>query len=85
MSKTDDIRQHILRLVEQYHSAKFASGSFSPGQDLVHYAGRVFDAHEMVNLVDSSLDFFLTAGRYSEEFEASFADKLGVSNALLVN
>jgi len=85
MSKTDDIRQQILRLVEQYHSAKFASGSFSPGQDLVHYAGRVFDAHEMVNLVDSSLDFFLTAGRYSDEFEANFADKLGVSNALLVN
>ena len=56
-----------------------------PGQDLVHYAGRVFDSDEMCRLVDSSLDFFLTAGRYSEEFEANFAEKLGVSNALLVN
>ena len=85
MSQANDIRQHILNLVEQYHEAKFGNRSFVPGQDLVHYAGRVFDAAEIRNLVDSSLDFFLTAGRYSEEFEAEFADRLGVSNALLVN
>ena len=53
--------------------------------DLAHYAGRVFDAEEMCNLVDASLDFFLTANRYAEKFEADFADYLGVSNALLVN
>lgn len=85
MSQSSDIRKHILNLVEQYHEAKFGNRSFVPGQDLVHYAGRVFDAAEIRNLVDSSLDFFLTAGRYSEEFEAEFADRLGVSNALLVN
>jgi CDP-6-deoxy-D-xylo-4-hexulose-3-dehydrase len=85
MSQANDIRKHILNLVEQYHEAKFGNRSFVPGQDLVHYAGRVFDAAEIRNLVDSSLDFFLTAGRYSEEFEADFADRLGVSNALLVN
>lgn len=85
MSKADDIRKQILGLVGEYQEAKFGGRSFTPGTDLVHYAGRVFDADELVKLVDSSLDFFLTAGRYSEEFEADFADTIGVSNALLVN
>jgi len=51
----------------------------------VRYAGRVFDENEMVNLVDSSLDFWLTAGRYAEEFESRFAEYFDVSNAILVN
>ena len=85
MSKADEIRKQILGLVEQYHEAKFGGRAFRPGEDLLHYAGRVFDAEELHNLVDSSLDFFLTAGRYSEEFEAGFADTIGVANALLVN
>ena len=85
MSKVEQLRKNILGLVNEYWSEKFQSKAFTPGQDLVHYAGRVFDAEELENLVDSSLDFFLTAGRYSEEFEANFAEKIGVSNALLVN
>ncbi|MCX7009934.1 MAG: lipopolysaccharide biosynthesis protein RfbH [Kiritimatiellaeota bacterium] len=80
-----DIRQQILTLVEHYWAVKYASRPFTPGQDLIHYAGRVFDADEMRRLVDSSLDFFLTAGRYAEEFEATFAETLGVANAVLVN
>jgi CDP-4-dehydro-6-deoxyglucose reductase, E1 len=51
----------------------------------VHYAGRVFDADELCRLVDSSLDFFLTANRYAEAFERDFAEYFGVSDALLVN
>jgi CDP-6-deoxy-D-xylo-4-hexulose-3-dehydrase len=51
----------------------------------VHYAGRVFDAEELVTLVDASLDFFLTANRYTEDFESSFAEFLGTAEALLVN
>jgi CDP-6-deoxy-D-xylo-4-hexulose-3-dehydrase len=58
---------------------------FVPGEDPVRYAGRYFDEKELVNLVDSSLDFWLTAGRYAEEFEASLAEFLGVENVLLVN
>jgi CDP-6-deoxy-D-xylo-4-hexulose-3-dehydrase len=85
MGKPDDLRKQILDWVGQYCEAKFQTKTFDPGNDLVHYAGRVFDADEVRNLVDSSLDFFLTAGRYAESFEADFADKLGVSNALLVN
>src|SRR4029079_13506813 len=56
-----------------------------PDKQLVHFEGRVFDAEELSKLVDASLDFFLTANRYSESFEAAFAEYLGVSAALLVN
>jgi CDP-6-deoxy-D-xylo-4-hexulose-3-dehydrase len=51
----------------------------------VHYAGRVFDADELVKLVDSSLDFFLTAGRYADQFETEFAEYFGLATAHLVN
>ena len=82
---SEPIRTQILNLVRQYYQAKFAPKTFDPDKDLVHYAGRVFDAEEIVNLVDASLDFYLTANRYAERFEAEFADYLGLSNALLVN
>ena len=85
MSTPEDIRTKILTLVKEYHTAKFAPKTFDPDKDLVHYAGRVFDAEEIVNLVDASLDFYLTANRYAERFESEFADYLGLSNALLVN
>jgi CDP-6-deoxy-D-xylo-4-hexulose-3-dehydrase len=78
-------REEILALVREYYNERFADRKFDANRDLVHYAGRVFDEHELVNLVDSSLDFFLTANRYAEEFEASFAEYFGLSNAILVN
>lgn len=84
-STPEAIRTQILALVKEYHTAKFAPKTFDPDKDLVHYAGRVFDAEEIVNLVDASLDFYLTANRYAERFESEFADYLGLSNALLVN
>jgi CDP-6-deoxy-D-xylo-4-hexulose-3-dehydrase len=80
-----NLREHILGLVKSYYQEKFAEKTYNPETDLVHYAGRVFDEDELVNLVDASLDFFLTANRYTEEFEVSFAEFLGVSGALLVN
>ncbi len=85
MTSPEDIRTQILDLVRQYHQAKFAPKTFNPDKDLVHYAGRVFDAEEIVNLVDAGLDFYLTANRYAEEFESSFAEFLGTTDALLVN
>jgi len=85
MTSPEAIRTQILDLVKEYHTAKFAPKTFDPDKDLVHYAGRVFDAEEIVNLVDASLDFYLTANRYAERFEAEFAEYLGLSNALLVN
>jgi CDP-6-deoxy-D-xylo-4-hexulose-3-dehydrase len=85
MSRDPQLRAEILKLVEEYYQERFASRSFDPARDTVHYAGRVFDADELVKLVDSSLDFFLTAGRYSDQFEAEFAEYLGLANAFLVN
>lgn len=58
---------------------------FEPGKSRVNYAGRVFDEHEMANLADSALDFWLTSGTYSKKFETALADNLGVKYAYLVN
>ena len=58
---------------------------FMPGVSPVPVSGKVFDASEMTHLVDSSLDFYLTASRFTEEFEAGFAEYLGLSDALFVN
>ena len=75
----------LRRWCAEYYQAQFSNRTFNPATDLVHYAGRVFDAEELCNLVDASLDFFLTANRYAERFEADFADYLGLSDALFVN
>lgn len=85
MSSGRALREQIDSLVRQYYREQFAARGFNPETDLVHYAGRVFDEEELASLVDSSLDFFLTANRYAERFEADFADYLGVSDAALVN
>lgn len=78
-------RDEILKLVGEYHKLKYGNRkSFTPG-DRVSYAARVFDEKEMINLVDSSLEFWLTTGRYAEKFEKVFADFLGVKYASLVN
>jgi CDP-6-deoxy-D-xylo-4-hexulose-3-dehydrase len=78
------LREEIFRLVSEYHGAVPAK-PFQPGVDPVHYAGRQYDDHELVNLVDSALEFWLTAGRFAEEFEAGLARYLGAGKVLLVN
>lgn len=78
-------RQEILRLVADYHREAFAPRDFIPGESVVRYAGRVFDADELVQAVEASLDFWLTAGRFAEEFESGLAARLGLDAALLVN
>ncbi|MCL5951014.1 MAG: lipopolysaccharide biosynthesis protein RfbH [Chloroflexi bacterium] len=80
-----NLRAQILDLVRQYYEETFSGKSFDPPRDTVHYGGRVFDAEELCNLVDASLDFYLTANRYAERFEADFAEYLGLSDAILVN
>ena len=85
MSTPHALRAQIASLVRDYYREQFSRRPFDPATDLVHYAGRVFDDEELCNLIDASLDFFLTANRYAERFEAEFADYLGLSDALLVN
>src|SRR4029077_241379 len=59
--------------------------AFVPGESTLAYAGRVFDDEELVHLVDASLDFWLTSGRYAKRFEEEFARFMGVRTAMLVN
>ena len=79
------LRGQILDLVREYHDEAFAPGEFRPGETQIHFAGRVFDEREIVNLVDSSLDFWLTTGPWAEQFEKRFARLNGLRHALLVN
>lgn len=75
----------ILELVKEYYKENFKNHPFQPGHSLIPFAGRIFSEEELVNLVDSSLDFWLTTGRYAEEFEAKFAKFMQQKNCLLVN
>ena len=83
----EEARQEIKNLVVQYYN-KFKKPElekeFKPG-DRISYASRVYDEKEMCSLVDSALDFWLTTGRFSDEFEKSFAKWIGVKYANLVN
>jgi len=79
------LRKEIIAKTIEYHQARFAPAEFIPGKSKVNYAGRVFDQQELVNAVEASLDFWLTEGRFSEEFAEKIADFLGVKNVLLTN
>ncbi len=81
----EQLREEILALVRVYHQAQYGAGKdFAPG-DRIAYAGRIFDERELLNLVDSSLEFWLTTGRYADRFESRLAEFLGVRYCSLVN
>lgn len=86
MGKTEQqAREEILSLVANYYkSFKAPQTAFQEG-DRITYAARVFDEKEMVSLVDASLEFWLTSGRYTDAFERGLADYLGVKHCLFVN
>jgi CDP-6-deoxy-D-xylo-4-hexulose-3-dehydrase len=84
-SRADELRERVLELVQEYADVAFAPTAFVPGETAVPVSGRVFDADEVLTLVDSSLDFWLTTGRYAARFERDFARFLGVRHALLCN
>lgn len=85
MPDSTEVRRQIRQLVRTFYQAQHSEKKFIPGESQVFYAGRVFDDQEIANAVEASLDFWLTAGRFSESFEADFADYFGVSDAILVN
>ena len=79
------IKDEILELVKKYHDiSKTNKTTYCPG-DRIPYASRVYDSAEMINLVDSALEFWLTSGRYTDQFEREFAEYLGVRFCSLVN
>lgn len=84
MSKEKELREKTIKAAIEHYKIKHAKQSFKPG-DRVPYAGRVFDEKEIENLIDASLDFWLTAGRYSDKFERDLAAFLGIKYCSLVN
>lgn len=84
-NKEATIRESINSLIKGYYNEKYSDETFVPGKSTIKYAGRVFDDEELINLVNASLDFWLTAGRYAEKFEREFADYFGLKYAFLVN
>lgn len=85
MRTTEEIRQEILSLVREYTDVEQAGRRSFRAGNRIPYCSRVYDAEERVNLVDSALEFWLTAGRYCDEFEREFARFLGVEHVATVN
>lgn len=78
-------KEYILQLVREYHDEFHNKKKQFTEGDRIPYASRVYDSEEMVNLVDSSLEFWLTSGRYTDLFEDKFAKYLNVKYCSLVN
>ncbi len=85
MSRADELRERIRSMVGEYYRQAFPASEFVPGSSQIPISGRVFDEQELELLVDSSLDFWLTTGRFAEQFEREFAKFVGVREAVLVN
>lgn len=80
------MRDEVLVMVKAfYHCNKTREKRFVPGETYINYGGRVYDEKELVSLVDASLDFWLTSGRYSDLFEWNFSRFLGVEHCMLTN
>ena len=86
MARKEDLKAQILELTREYYKEVHAQKKeFEPGKSFVHYGGRFFNDEEMVNLVDSSLDFWLTQGPWTHKFERRLADWLGVKFCAVTN
>ena len=84
-TKAKKIRKEISRLVEQYAELAFAKKDFIPGDTVVPPSGKLLDSEELINMVDASLDGWLTTGRFNDAFEKELADFLGVKYLITVN
>jgi CDP-6-deoxy-D-xylo-4-hexulose-3-dehydrase len=85
-SAADDLRAQIIELTSRYAEEAFAPEPFVRGESPVPVAGRVFDGADVQSLVDSSLDFWLTTGRFAAEFERRFArERFDRRHTILVN
>ena len=84
MKPKKKIRKTIFNKIKELYKMR-EKMKFIHGKTRVEYAGRVYDEEELINLVDASLDFWLTAGRYAKEFEEGLAKFLGMKYCLLVN
>src|SRR5262249_53632083 len=85
VSAPEELRRRILDLVSEYAAQEWPPKPFVPGETPVPVSGRVFDADDLSHLIDASLDFWLTAGRFAAEFEKGLARFLGLRAVLLTN
>lgn len=88
MTRIEELKKNIMAQVREFYELtrhKENGEAFVPGMSRIPFGGRVYDAAELINLVDSSLDFWLTAGNYAAQFEESFASYLGIEYCSLVN
>ena len=81
----ESVRLEIMALVDEYYRLRHAGGPFSAETSPVPVSGRVFDASDMQSLVDSALDFWLTTGRFNDEFQTKLAARVGARYAMTVN
>ena len=80
-----EIRQQIFSLTREYYKANWPQYPFIPGETPIPVSGKVFNEDDLVHLVDASLDFWLTTGRFAKQFEHEFARFFGVRHCLLTN
>ena len=85
MNKLDNLRQNILSLVKEYSEEKYKPKDFVPGETVIPPSGKVIGEEELSNMVEASLDGWLTTGRFNEEFQSKLSKFLGVKYALTVN
>lgn len=84
-TKTDLLRAQISKLVDEYATIAFAPEVFQPGVTVIPPSGKLIDASELKNMVEASLDGWLTTGRFNEEFEKRLAEFIGVKHLITVN
>ncbi len=85
MTDHKQLRKEIIAKTIEYYQVRFGQKKFVSGKTRVNYAGRVFDEKEIINAVESCLDFWLTEGRFSEEFSEKIAEFMEVEHVLLTN
>lgn len=85
MDKSQQLRQQIAQLVDEYAAIKYEPKAFEPGSTVVPPSGKVLDAEELKNMVEASLDGWLTTGRFNDAFEQRLAEYLGVKYLITTN
>ena len=85
MKDSNQLKQEIVKMVEEYYRAKKNEDDIYKKSKKVNYAGRVYNEKEIVNLIDASLEFWLTSGRYTKEFEEKLAQFLNIKYCYTCN
>ncbi|MGB5910996.1 MAG: lipopolysaccharide biosynthesis protein RfbH [Promethearchaeia archaeon] len=85
-SEISRIKNQIFDLVKKYYNVRFKkSEKFNPGETKINYAGRIFDENELISLIDSSLEFWLTEGNFTQQFESALANFIGPKYCTVAN